>query len=172
MATQAEAPTLCGKFRLDLLVIVENRRIGIECDGRDFHDEYRDEWRDAMILGDVRTDEIIRLRACDLTYHLDDCIFILSRLHPSMFANRHRMNLERLASNRAKNARVSVSGAIFGYGFLDGSAAVDFIDIQRRSIEGRQFWKNYYQFAIEHGGGSLDRLIELWSHTDRGIQVT
>jgi hypothetical protein len=47
---QYELVTPNGRFRLDFLLIMCNQRIGVECDGHDFHDEWKDEWRDAIIL--------------------------------------------------------------------------------------------------------------------------
>jgi hypothetical protein len=177
LQTQVLAETRCGTFRLDMMATVQNRRVGIECDGKEYHDEYRDEWRDAMILGDGQADEIIRFRGCDLTYHLDDCMFLLSKIQPLLFFGRHSDVVERLASDRARRFAVGETdwrcGALLNYGFIDKSRAEDFIDIRRRTVEGlvtgvgREFWAVYYRFAIEHGGGPLDNMIERWRATDR-----
>src|SRR5262245_53638160 len=99
---QFDVRTLCGAFRLDFLAAVQNRRIGIEIDGKEFHDQHRDAWRDAMILGDRQADEIIRFRGCDLHYHLDDCFYLLSKIQPLLFTERHARVIERLASDKAK----------------------------------------------------------------------
>lgn len=54
LTTQVEASTICGKFRLDFVLCArEGFRAGVECDGKDFHNPSRDEWRDAMILGGI-----------------------------------------------------------------------------------------------------------------------
>lgn len=179
LQTQVPANTLCGTFRLDSMATVQNRRIGIECDGKEYHDEYRDEWRDAMILGDGHTDEIIRLRGCDLAYHFDDCVFLLSKIQPLLFSGRHIDVVERLASARAKEFAKGETdlqcGASLNYGFIEKSRAEDSIDIRRRTIEGlttavgREFWTIYYRFAVEQGGGPLDTMIERWQTTDRAI---
>jgi hypothetical protein len=174
---QVPAPTLCGTFRLDMLATVQNRRIGIECDGKEYHDEYRDEWRDAMILGDGQADEIIRFRGCDLTYHLDDCFFLLSKVQPLLFSDRHLQVVERLASDRARRFAEGETdwqcGAMVTYGYVEKSRAEDFVDIRRRTREGqttgvgREFWAVYHRFASERGGGSLDEMIQRWQATDR-----
>jgi hypothetical protein len=175
--TQVSVPTVCGTFRLDMMATVQNRRIGLEVDGQEYHDEYRDEWRDAMILGDGHADEILRFRGCDLTYHLDDCFFLLSKIQPLLFSERQTDVIERLASDRARRFAESESdwqcGAMLNYGFIEKSRAEDFIDIRRRTTEGqttgvgREFWAVYYRFAAEHGGGALDTMIERWRATDR-----
>jgi hypothetical protein len=178
--TQVTVPTLCGTFRLDMMATVQGRRIGLEVDGKEYHDEYRDEWRDAMILGDGRADEIIRFRGCDLTYHLDDCLFLLSRMQPLLFCERQAGVIERLASDRVKRFAEGETdwqcGVILNYGFIEKSRAEDFIDISRHTIEGqttgvgREFWAVYHRFAVEHGGGPLDNVIERWRATDRCIR--
>jgi len=175
--TQVPVDTLCGTFRLDMLATVRDRRIGIEVDGQEYHDEYRDEWRDAMILGDGRADEIIRFRGCDMTYHLDDCLFLLSKIQPLLFSDRHSYVVTRLASDKAQwfatHETDCQCGAMITYGYIEESRAEDIVDIRRRTIEGqtigvgREFWAVYHRFAVEQGGGPLGRLIALWRATDR-----
>ncbi len=168
--TQVSVPTLCGTFRLDMMATVQNRRIGLEVDGQEYHDEYRDEWRDAMILGDGHADEVIRFRGCDLIYHLDDCLFLLSKIQPLLFSERQTNVIERLASDRARRFAEGETdwqcGAMLSYGGA-------FVDIRRCTIEGlttgvgREFWAVYYRFAVENGGGALDSMIDRWRATDR-----
>jgi hypothetical protein len=164
--SQVEVRTLCGTFRLDFMVTVQGRRIGLEVDGREFHDEWRDEWRDAMILGDNHADEIFRFRGCDLTYHLDDCMYLLSRMQPLLFSERQALVIERLASDRAKWIDSWQSGVLLCYGFIKKSRAEEFISIIRRSREGltrgvgREYWAVLHRFAVERGGGSLESLME------------
>ncbi|WP_428304638.1 hypothetical protein [Lacipirellula sp.] len=167
---QVEVQTLCGKFRLDFMVEVGGRRVGLECDGKEFHDEWRDEWRDAMILGDNQADEIIRFRGCDLTYHLDDCMYLLAHLQPLLFADRQRIVIEKLASDRVKEfvagGNLHPTMTMLTYGCINGSGGPDFIIIMRRSREGlttsvgREFWAVLHRRAVEAGGGSLDAIMK------------
>src|SRR5690348_13829612 len=76
---QVDVPTACGVFRLDFVIEGGGVRIGVECDGADFHDESRDEWRDALIIGSRQIDGIFRFRGCDLHWRLDDCLFAIAR---------------------------------------------------------------------------------------------
>ena len=46
---QYEVETPRGTFRLDFLVDSPKGKFGFECDGKDFHDYYRDMFRDALI---------------------------------------------------------------------------------------------------------------------------
>jgi len=167
---QVEVRTNCGPFRLDFLVEARGRRVGLECDGKEYHDEWRDEWRDAMIIGGGHADETIRFRGCDLTYHLDDCFYLLSKIQPLLFSDRQAQVIERLASEQVKryvgNETDWQLGAFLEYGRIKDSAAVDFVSIYRRSREGlttgvgREFWAVLYRFAESRGGGQLDHLIE------------
>lgn len=56
-------------------------RIGIECDGKKFHNASRDEWRDAMILGGEHLDVIYRLRGSDINFYIEDAF---GRQHMNM----------------------------------------------------------------------------------------
>jgi hypothetical protein len=44
LSTQVECKTICGDFHLDFLITSGNgAKVAIECDGKEFHDSYRDE---------------------------------------------------------------------------------------------------------------------------------
>ena len=48
---QVECPTRIGNFRLDFMLESPSRRVGFECDGKEFHpDEDRDAARDHAII--------------------------------------------------------------------------------------------------------------------------
>jgi hypothetical protein len=81
-----------------ILITPGGYRVGIECDGKEFHEPSRDEWRDAMILGGNHLDALYRIRGSDITYHLDDLLYLLSVLEPSIFSERATSNLKVLAS--------------------------------------------------------------------------
>ena len=47
---QVEVTTICGDFRLDFVATtMAGRRVAYECDGAEFHDAQRDEWRDSVV---------------------------------------------------------------------------------------------------------------------------
>ena len=109
---QVEVKTICGDFRLDFVATaVAGRQVAYECDGAEFHEQQRDEWRDAMILGANAVDSIIRLRGSDLTYHLDDVLWLLSKWDPDMFSDRSQKILFQLASDRARYHRHDCLGS-------------------------------------------------------------
>jgi len=77
---QVEVNTICEVFRVDFMVQAPGgKKIVFECDGKEFHDAFRDEWRDAMILGAGEADIIYRLRGSTLcTIQRMSCILCLN----------------------------------------------------------------------------------------------
>ena len=102
LQNQIEVETICGNFRIDFVAYSKIKRIAFECDGADYHNVARDEWRDAMILGAKAVDVIYRLRGSDLTYHIEDCLYLISKWEPEIFSQRGKINLEILASKKKK----------------------------------------------------------------------
>ena len=100
---QYEIMTLAGKFRLDFLLTVGDKKIAIECDGKDFHDEWRDEWRDALILGTSEIDTIYRFRGKDIFTFLDDCIYLIYHYDKELFSDRYPILAARLISDSLKH---------------------------------------------------------------------
>ena len=105
---QYKVRTICGEFRVDFAAVAKigRYRVGYECDGRNYHDEWRDEWRDAMILGDGLLDSIVRFRGSDITFHVNDVLYVASCWDPVMFPERGTTNLCFLASSEAKASAV------------------------------------------------------------------
>lgn len=101
---QVHVQTLGGKFILDFLATGNGRKVAFECDGKEFHDETEDEWRDAMIMGTGKVDEIYRLRGKDLVYRIEDCFYVISKKTPEIFSERGLINLETLTSEKVKMA--------------------------------------------------------------------
>lgn len=166
LETQVAVSTICGRFISDFVVSSPAAgRIGIECDGRDYHDEHRDEWRDAAILGGKHVDSMYRLRGSDITYHLDDVLYILCQLEPGLFSTRGLMNLRALASDEAKAKSVDRSSDwphIRYKSDQDGSLLVE----TRRLIvpQGqRRFWQTAFKL--------LSRLVEaIWTKLCVGMR--
>ena len=107
LGKQMEVNTICGQFRIDFVAERSGRRIGLECDGADFHPSpLRDEWRDAMILGDGPIVSIYRFRGKDVFSRVEDCLFILSAWERRFFSER---GLRRLEVEASEEARAEVS---------------------------------------------------------------
>jgi hypothetical protein len=93
LTKQVTAPTICGSFRLDFLAQTGTRRIGFECDGAEYHDELRDECRDAMIVWSGHADVIYRLRGADLHHRMNEVLGTLPDHEPALFRDRGRRNV-------------------------------------------------------------------------------
>lgn len=77
-ATTQYELTACGiSFRMDFVLEYEGRKIGIECDGKEFHNYAKDLWRDAIILGDEKLDAIYRFSGKEIIGKIDACIYIM-----------------------------------------------------------------------------------------------
>ncbi|MEW6619874.1 MAG: hypothetical protein AB1422_11160 [bacterium] len=165
---QVEINTICGRFRLDFVASTANgKKVAFECDGKDFHEESRDEWRDAMILGGGEMDTIYRFRGSDITYHLEDLLYFVSRCDPELFSHRGFINLERLSSNESHNMRINADSDHFHITYVNrekNMITIAAIERRHKNIpEGsRQFWQAAYRFASQSGGGSLDSVISAY----------
>jgi len=93
---QVKILTKHGYFFLDFLLSTCDCKIGVECDGEQFHKGLHDELRDAIILGEGHVDTIYHFRGCDITYYPDDCVWLMSILDPKLFGERGRFQLDRL----------------------------------------------------------------------------
>ncbi len=93
---QVEASNTHGVFRLDFLMSVNDRKIAIECDGKDFHEGLRDELRDAILLGGGNCETIYHFRGCDLVYYPYDCVWLVSILDKDLFSQRGHIQLGQL----------------------------------------------------------------------------
>jgi hypothetical protein len=163
LATQVHVTTICGLFILDFLITTSNgHRIGIECDGKEFHNESRDEWRDGMILGEAHVDTIYRLRGADINHRIEDVLLVLCNLEPGLFNSRARAKLRTLASDEAlqmsANTEQDVYSALIASESEMGTLR---IEARRRIIPlgQRRFWMTAYKFAVAHNGGNLDDLM-------------
>ena len=170
---QVEVSTGHGHFRIDFVLSVGDRRIAVECDGKDFHERFRDEFRDAILLGEGHFETVYHFRGCDIVYYPDDCIWLMSELDPHLFSERGRLQLDHL-----RRLEISESQTLTNQLFMKGS----FESFSCRIWKGNQpyhfwafrrdiymksernpswpHWKVLYAFAGEHSGASLDELLE------------
>lgn len=157
LVKQAPAPTICGNFRLDFCATVKGRTIGFECDGADYHDELRDECRDALILWAGHADVIYRLHGADLHHRMNEVLGTLGDREPALFSERGLRNVKHLSSDATH--RFDGSGMIlveFAPG--EGERRSFPLHIECRDRELR-FLNDFAEFAWSRGGGNLDSLI-------------
>lgn len=97
---QHECDTQLGRFRVDFVITDTHgsRKIGVECDGRDFHDVSRDAQRDLAIVSAGVLDKVYRLRGSDIHWRIHDTLQMLALREPWMFSERGVEVLASLAS--------------------------------------------------------------------------
>jgi hypothetical protein len=100
---QFECPTPDGTFYLDFLVASGSRRVGFECDGKDFHDRLRDRARDRAIVDAGHAHRIYRLRGHDIWHHLHDALDLIRVRDRSLFSERGHHIIEALASREPEH---------------------------------------------------------------------
>ncbi len=162
---QVELPTQHGMFRADFILSKASERIEIECDGRDFHDDFRDEFRDAIILGERHVDTIYRFRGCDIMYSPDDCIWVISALHPYLFTQRGHLNLSRLCKLRIAEYPNSLDSEDIQFLTSLGNEDPYLFRVFRRTIHTKPnlnyHWKVLYGIACKHPDTPLDELVRM-----------
>jgi hypothetical protein len=99
---QHEARTKQGLFIIDFVVHYGDRRVGIECDGREFHDPIRDFCRDSVLLGENHIDAMYRFPGVALLRQIEDVLWFLAMCEPNLFSIAGRKNLETLASKEIR----------------------------------------------------------------------
>jgi hypothetical protein len=164
---QVPVETTHGTFFLDFVIrLFSGLSIGIECDGKEFHDRYRDEWRDAIILSNSNIEEIVRLTGEDIYYHINDLIYVLSRWYPKAFSERGHILLKALASEDAKSIKNYNTVSVYLSLANEDDERIYTSRIKRRTKANYdtkgQFWKNLAKYAINYPSAKIDELIEYY----------
>jgi very-short-patch-repair endonuclease len=94
VSNQEWCRTEIGNFCLDFVITSGKRRIGVECDGKDYHDPIRDKERDEAIVRAGFLDCIYRSPGNSLWYHGYDVIDLLRMREPQLFSQRGNIVLE------------------------------------------------------------------------------
>ena len=73
------------RFRLDFVFEYGSERIGVECDGKEFHNKARDLWRDSILLGEKKLDVIYRFYGTDIYNRIFECVYLIYFHHKNFF---------------------------------------------------------------------------------------
>jgi hypothetical protein len=167
---QFEVETITGVFRLDFVLLINDRKIGIECDGLGFHDEWKDEWRDAIILGSKQIDTIYRFRGKDLHTFLSDCIFLIYCFDKDLFCDRYPLIAPQLISDDLKQQINYIKSnyserKLIGYSITnsDGEHIGRMLLVMGRRNKNHKFehWNTLYEIALGNPGLNIQQLIEI-----------
>jgi very-short-patch-repair endonuclease len=165
---QYEVQTLVGKYRIDFVLISENKKIGIECDGKEFHDEWRDEWRDGLILQTGEVDIIYRFRGKDIYTSLNNCIYVIYYFDKELFNDRYRYIFPNLISPEfendfvnyySKHQSIRMTYRVW-HDSEDLTKNIQVI-IERRDKDKFGHWKVLVKYAIDNPDLSLEQLMKL-----------
>lgn len=99
---QENCQTRSGRFRLDFVMTIGNRKIALECDGKQFHDAERDQRRDEAILETGFVDTIYRVPGRSLWFYTNDVLDLLRFVEPSLFDERGNQLLDAILDDGAK----------------------------------------------------------------------
>lgn len=100
---QHQIKTICGQFRIDFSLYHEDINLGIECDGKDYHDEEYDRWRDALILGSGKIKDIVRIDGSQIHRNVYCCIYQIKMMYPYLFSLNGQKRISSLAINEIRN---------------------------------------------------------------------
>lgn len=176
---QVKVETQCETYRIDFVCKSGGWTVGFECDGQGFHDEERDEWRDALIMGTGRVNAIYRIRGRSIFHQIGRALYLVSLYEDKIFSDRGCTNLKLLG-----NAELLSVSRFENRGFLEylwyPEVLAHLLDDQDsheqarrpaflsiavstdRRFEGRDpSWCNKARFARRHKGKSLDEIMHL-----------
>lgn len=163
-ANQVWVNTEHGRFRIDFVLSDRNQGVAVECDGHDFHDAFRDEIRDAILLGEGHFETIYHFRGCDLTYYTEDCLWLMSILDHDLFSERGRVNLNQL--HKLEIVSSLTNGENYMLRGRTGEQPYWFWAF-RRNIHLKSnnpdwpHWRTLFRFACKHPNTSLDEVVSL-----------
>lgn len=161
--------TRFGTFRPDFTLSRGSTRVAIECDGEEFHDAHRDEWRDAMLLGEGCLSSILRIPGKGIHGHPEDCVYMVSRLFPWAFSSQGAYIVGRLANpdavecienhwgNRSKRTDLRV----VAYRATRNQPERCFVNYFRTQGAG-QFWEKFHKFSTEGRYSDFRRAAYGW----------
>lgn len=165
LSLQVPFATKCGAFRVDSVLTQDAKRVGIECDGKEFHDFNRDEWRDAILLGEGHVTSIVRFSGASIIGCPLGCLAAFGYWFPSMLSERG-LALAEKTQKELGGDDVFCDECIVSCRYLDIDGERREFRADRRGTGGREFWQVYYQYACDHGG-DLDELIKRFKNSDR-----
>jgi len=164
LTPQVEFKTPHGPFRVGFFTS-EPRRIGFECDGDEFHDGFRDEFRDALLLGFDCLDIIYHIPGAVLTYYPHDALYLIAAWDGELFRPREKGIVAQLCTENTRQSSFDLRDerVMIGVRPEGRSAPPYLLSLIRRVREvppgRRAHWKFLYSFAAEKAGINLDQLV-------------
>jgi hypothetical protein len=142
-----------------VLELPGKKSIGIECDGREFHDPLADLFRDALILGSSGISAIYRFPGRVLSSRPEDALYLLSYWEPDFFNERIAVQRDLLASDEVR-AAVDSKSWDDGYPYL--------FEWHYRSEEGRTSLVEVVRHRFGLRSPHADSIERIWEFSRAG----
>lgn len=167
---QYSVSTPHGAFRLDFVLTLNHERIAVECAEAEVQDEWKDEWRDAVMLGTGRLKCVYRFRGKDIYSFIDDCIFMLYYYERKLFSSRYAQIYRGLISEemreyeaRGINRDGERNQLYYPVQDEDGEITdAKMLLVERRCAHAKGNWRALQAFAGHHTGLKLPALMKLY----------
>lgn len=174
LTEQVKCETPWGLFIPDFVIEVGSDRIAVECDGEEFHDESRDEWRDWLLLSEKSVDEVFRFPGAALHWRLEDCLFAIFHHHPGAFSLRGRNFVERMATEEAKQQipeRDDRPGSRILVDYRSPRGSYIRFDHRHLRRHPRPYEDALIRYSNEHRGLRLDDVMAKWRSEQRAKEI-
>ncbi len=97
-----------GKFRPDFILKRGDLRVVLEANGKNYHDDFTDSLRGALILLHTDISSIFYLRGYDIHYDFHSVVFAVSEYVPEIFSERGLLNLQGATEVDQKRGEIKV----------------------------------------------------------------
>jgi hypothetical protein len=182
LVPQVEVTTQCGTYRIDFVCTSGGRTVGFECDGQKYHDEVKDEWRDALIMGTHRVNAVYRIAGRNIFHQIERSLYLIGRDEPNLFGERGRIQLRILGEADMIGVDRFEDVSFLGYRWFPERLAhllddQDLIEQASRDVTlrltkstDRRFygrepeWLRKVRFARLHRGKTLSEIIQLYPY--------
>lgn len=163
---QHEVPTTIGTFRLDFAISFNSKVIAVECDGRAYHDRFRDEVRDAAILSQSAVETIYRFGGREILDHHILCIAMIAAVDSIVidptWIDRNKRLVHKPSFLKLANTPPESVAEYIGLQISDENE--NWISCGRRSKIGddlryRYHWKSIARRIQELGVTSIDEFV-------------
>lgn len=164
--TEVPVASPWGHFRFDfVLTSPSGTKLAIECDGAQFHDSWRDEYRDAVTLGSGCADEVWRFTGATIHKWPWVCVYLLTLEHPEAFRRR-------LRPDEGTQQGDSIIRTPSGYEIRYCDHAPMLVSRRTRAqlTANSAPWCELWEFAKLAGPMSLDALVAL-AKTEEGMSL-
>ncbi len=173
---QFKVSTTGGKFRLDYALKCNSVYLGLECDGKEFHDTEHDLWRDALIIGDTEITDIIRITGSQIYRNVYCCIYLIMRIYPQLFIRNERKRVSSLAVEELRDwlsGKKERHGDIADFSYERDDEVSDMPrEVSEKDIEGSAYITRrksqlsqlapLIAFARKNKGYNISQLIRLY----------